>query len=359
MLTPEPRVVLDHGDLSDWQSTSQSRSTAHASRPWRGLAAWAAGVILLCGVIVVVLRIGDIERFLDLARRARPLWLMAGLVLQALTYVCAAGVWKVVLARAGMPRPLGTLVPLGVAKLFTDQAIPSSGISGSILVVQSLLRRGVPSSVCAGTLLVGLISFYIAYALAVAASLVILAEHRAIDSAIVAIAAAFSLIAVGVPAGALWLRHWMTGRLRRGIEQIPGIALLMRAVADAPGQLLRDPVLLSKTAALQFLIFVLDATTLYVMLLAVGSPVPPGAVFASFVIADAAATVGPIPLGLGAFEGACTAILNLLSVPVETALTATLLLRGFTFWLPMLPGLWIARRELRQPASDLPQDPRT
>jgi len=32
---------------------------------------------------------------------------------------------------------------------------------------------------------------------------------------------------------------------------------------------------------------------------------------------------------------------------LEAALTATLLLRGLTFWLPMLPGLWIARRELR------------
>jgi hypothetical protein len=32
---------------------------------------------------------------------------------------------------------------------------------------------------------------------------------------------------------------------------------------------------------------------------------------------------------------------------VEPALAATLLLRGFTFWLPMLPGLWLARRELR------------
>jgi hypothetical protein len=34
-------------------------------------------------------------------------------------------------------------------------------------------------------------------------------------------------------------------------------------------------------------------------------------------------------------------------VPIEAALAATLLLRGFTFWLPMLPGLWIARREMR------------
>jgi uncharacterized membrane protein YbhN (UPF0104 family) len=43
------------------------------------------------------------------------------------------------------------------------------------------------------------------------------------------------------------------------------------------------------------------------------------------------ATVGPIPLGLGVFEGASVAVLHLTGVPVEAALAATLLLRGFTF----------------------------
>ncbi|MCE8002886.1 hypothetical protein [Billgrantia ethanolica] len=40
-------------------------------------------------------------------------------------------------------------------------------------------------------------------------------------------------------------------------------------------------------------------------------------------------------------------VLTLLGVPLEAALTATLLLRGMTLWLPMLPGLWFARRALR------------
>jgi uncharacterized membrane protein YbhN (UPF0104 family) len=39
-------------------------------------------------------------------------------------------------------------------------------------------------------------------------------------------------------------------------------------------------------------------------------------------------------------------MLSLLGVPAAAGLAATLLLRGFTFWLPMLPGLWLARREL-------------
>lgn len=84
------------------------------------------------------------------------------------------------------------------------------------------------------------------------------------------------------------------------------------------------------------------------MLHAIGHNVAPSAVFSSFIMASVAATVGPIPLGLGTFEAVSVTMLGLLGVPLEAGLTATLLLRGFTFWLPMLPGLWLARRELRE-----------
>ena len=69
--------------------------------------------------------------------------------------------------------------------------------------------------------------------------------------------------------------------------------------------------------------------------------------FASLVIASVAMTVILTPGGLGPFESACVAMLTLFRVPVEAALAATLLLRGFTYWLPMLPGLWVSRREMR------------
>ena len=63
------------------------------------------------------------------------------------------------------------------------------------------------------------------------------------------------------------------------------------------------------------------------------------------------AMIGPIPLSLGTFEATCVAVLDLLGIPVAPALTATLLFRGFTMWLPMLPGMWLARREFAGGAS--------
>ncbi len=37
----------------------------------------------------------------------------------------------------------------------------------------------------------------------------------------------------------------------------------------------------------------------------------------------------------------------MLGVTLEAAFTATLLLRGFTLWLPMIPGLWLTKSEMR------------
>jgi glycosyltransferase 2 family protein len=315
----------------------------------RRLALWLPGLLLLGGLIAVVLHLGELQRFGELVAQAHPLWLLAGCGLQAATYVCAGGVWYLALDRSGSHRPLAAMVPLSLAKLFTDQAVPLGGISGTILVVHALTRRGIPSRVAMAALLVGLVSYYGAYLAAVLAAIAVLAIQYTVNAAIIAAAAVFSLIAVGVPAFVLLVVRHAGTRLDKYVARIPGAKLLLNTIADAPADLLRDPALVGGTMLLQLAVFLLDAATLAVVLAAIGSDGThlPG-VFASFMIASVAATVGPTPLGLGTFESVCVATLVLVGVRLEAALAATLLLRGLTLWLPMLPGLWIARRELRQ-----------
>ena len=72
----------------------------------------------------------------------------------------------------------------------------------------------------------------------------------------------------------------------------------------------------------------------------------PTAAVAALVAANAAAALSPIPAGLGTFEGTAVGVLVLFDTPIAAALAATLLLRGFALWLPLLPGLWLTRRML-------------
>jgi uncharacterized protein (TIRG00374 family) len=317
------------------------------SKGWR-FSSWAFGLLALLTVILIVLHFGTIEEFTRLAAAANPCWFLVACAAQAATYLCAALVWRQALKFAGHPRPLRILVPLGIAKLFTDQVVPTSGVSGAILVARGLARRQVPMHVVMGTLLVGLVSYFAAYLVSAMTSLGILWLHNRANTALLFIVVIFVTIVVAIPSGVLWMKQWGHRIPVSWIKRLPGAAHLLRAIAEAPADLLLDPVLLGQTVVLEFAIFALDALTLWLVFRALGDDPAIWITFVSFVMASMFATLGPIPLGLGTFEAGCVGMLSLLGVAIETALAATVLLRGLTFWLPMIPGLWLARLELRR-----------
>jgi len=154
-------------------------------------------------------------------------------------------------------------------------------------------------------------------------------------------------VAVAIPAGALLLQHWSQRAIPKLLTRLPNVRDLLQGFTQAPKHLLRNYPLVATSILLYVAIFLLDAATLWIMLLAVGQDVSFLAAFPSFVVSSIIATLSPIPLGLGIFEASSTGMLSALGIPVEAALTSTLLLRGFTLWLPMLPGLWLARRQLQ------------
>lgn len=49
------------------------------------------------------------------------------------------------------------------------------------------------------------------------------------------------------------------------------------------------------------------------------------------------------------FEATSVLMLRMVGIDVAVALSATLLFRGLSFWLPMLPGYWCSRRVLAAP----------
>lgn len=335
-------------------SAPEHHAPAPPNRAERGTVwAWASGTLLLLLVLGVVVReVGEERRFAELARRAEPGWLALASLLQLATYVCAAAIWHRALGDEH-PRPtLRQLMPLGLAKLFTDQAVPSAGMSGTLLVVRALGRRGVPRGRSVAAVLVGLAAFYVAYAIVVAAALVGLWWLGELDPLLLIPATALGILAGAVPVAIFGFGRRFVDRLPSVLKRLPAVREAAAELANVPSGSLFGPKLAAETVGLQALIFVLDAATLGAMLLAVGTSASPGIVFASFVFASVVATLAWIPGGLGTFEGSCVALLTAHGVPLEAALAATLLLRGFTFWLPMLPGLWLARREMQPRGRD-------
>jgi uncharacterized membrane protein YbhN (UPF0104 family) len=301
--------------------------------------------------VVVASHLTEERALARLLHEAQPLWLVVAALLQVLTYVCAAAVWQRALAFRDLSVRLRPLVPLGLAKLFTDQAVPSAGMSGTLLVVRGLERRGVSRSAAVAAMLTGLVAFYLGYLIATIAAVTILWRHGELHLAILLPAGALGVLAIGVPLALLILRRQALRQPPRWLERLPGARDVTAALRGAPAGTLFAPRLLAETVVLQLAIFVLDALTLAATLHAVARPISFSLVFASFVVASVVSTLAWIPGGLGTFEGSCVALLHLHGVALEIALAATLLLRGFTFWLPMIPGFALARREAASPHS--------
>ncbi|HEY6916606.1 MAG TPA: lysylphosphatidylglycerol synthase domain-containing protein, partial [Allosphingosinicella sp.] len=112
--------------------------------------------------------------------------------------------------------------------------------------------------------------------------------------------------------------------------------------------LLNDRRLILGAAGFNLLIFLVDTATLQVCLFALGGNASFATALIALVMASIAVTLGPIPLGLGSFEALSIAMLHFLGINLALAAAGTLLLRGFTLWLPLIPGLLLSRRLLRR-----------
>jgi uncharacterized protein (TIRG00374 family) len=302
-------------------------------------------VLLLAVVVTVAAHFGKPEEYAKLIEQAKPVWLGIAVALQVLTYVCAGGVWQRALIRQGHPRSLLEMVRLGVVKLFMDQAVPSAGISGNVLVARALGHRGLSRQSATATVLAGLIAFYIAYGLAVVAGLVIL-WRTAHVSRFIMILVTFFAVLLGV---LLWALLWITegnrDKVPRWLRKIKPVEKFLAGVGDRPPRVLRDLVFYIEATALQLLLIALDAATLWAVLESLGTTAPPAGVFAAFTMASVVAMISLLPAGLGTFDGTAIALMRAFRVPLEAAVAGTVLLRGLTFILPLIPGFWLARHE--------------
>jgi uncharacterized protein (TIRG00374 family) len=321
--------------------------TSHRARPGSLTAAsWIFAALVFAALITIVAQRGDIAQVARLLRRAQPFWLLAAFGLQALTYVSAAAVWYVALRRTSHPQPLRSLVGLALAMLFSNQAVPSVGVSGGLVVTKALARRSVPESSAMAALLLGLVTSYIAFIVTFGIALGWVAHFvRRLLPVVLAVGILFVVLAGGVMYVVFNSRR-APAAWRQRLSKLPVLGRTIATFMAAPTRLLKGRVVLEATG-LHFVEIMLDAATLGVAVRSVRSHASASAVFCSYVIAAVGSRVAFAPLGIGTFEAASVTMLHAGGLPLGPALAATLVFRGFTLWLPMLPGLILARRALR------------
>jgi glycosyltransferase 2 family protein len=346
------RVGSAVASTSKSQTRVGTKTGSAADRQPSGFAAnwrsWLLAALLIAGVVVAVLHWGDVKKFAALVTHAKPMWLLAAAAAQALTYVALAIEWTLVLRMAKCRSPFGKLLGLTVAKHFADQMVPTAGMSGNVVLVDRLKEISGSRPVALAALIMTVIAYYASYGMASLLALILLWIHGQTSWVVIGLISASLGLSAAVPALALWLHRKGAKAIPAWLRRIRTVCELFEMIKEAPTKLVRNTRLIGELTLLNCAGFALDGLTMQLCLFALGVHVQFGVAFGAFILASIVVTLGPIPMGLGSFEAVSIGTLRAMGVPFEAALSATLLFRGYTLWVPLIPGMFAARRQLKR-----------
>ena len=288
-------------------------------------------VTLVATIVAVYVVIGQFAR-VDLAKTlgsADVRWMVAALGLSALTYLAAA------LSLSGfVPNrlPFGRTVLAQLAGSFVTLVTPAA-VGGAALNIRFLQRSKIPPAIAAAS--VGL-SQVVAFVL----HLMLLVVFVAITGArthslspprwayfVIAGLVAVVLVVVAIPAGRRLLRARLAPALGQVLPRLVQVIQQPRKLAEGIGG-----------ALLLTACYILCLTT---CVMALGGSIAITSAAVVYLTGSALGSAVPTPGGLGAVEAALSAGLTAAGLPGATAVSAVLLFRTLTFWLPV-PAGWAA-----------------
>jgi Mg2+-importing ATPase len=308
---------------------------------------WGLGIALVAGITVAALHFSEAEEIAIIAEHARPAWLIAAVLLQLATYLAQGEIWRVIAKAAAAPLAFGNVFRLSLAKLFIDQALPSAGLSGTAAVSKYFEQHGMAKPAVMAVVVISLGSYFAVYAVLLLSALVLLPVPASARGIVMFATLAFLAACVAIVL-VLFKSVGAHGHLVQRLGRLRALRPLLQSLSGSDPALVRNRRVLFAACAYQAAIMLLDAATVWALIHALGHRSPPVAVFSCFMISNLFRTLGVLPGGLGTFETSSVLTLQLIGVPLPISLSATLLFRGLSFWLPMVPGIYLARRMFAQ-----------
>ena len=289
-------------------------------------------ITLVASVAAVYLLAGELAKASlgSALRSAHWDWGIAALALSAATYVGAT----VALSGFVADRlPFFRTLLAQVAGSFVTLVTPAA-VGGATLNIRYLQRRKIPAAVAAASVGVSQVVAFVLHIL-----LILIFAAIAGTSAkepiqppqwawfVLAGLVAVALTVIAIPAGRRVLRARLSPMLGQVLPQLLDVAQHPRKLARGIGG-----------ALLLSLCYIL---CLAACVAAFGRSVPIAKIGVVYLTGSAIGSIVPTPGGLGAVEAALTAGLTAAGVPGAVAVSAVLLFRLLTFWLPV-PFGWAA-----------------
>ncbi len=288
-------------------------------------------VTLVASIIAAYLLLGQLARVNvgSLLRSADPIWIVAAAGLSVLTYLAAA--WSLsgfVLERLSFRRTVLAQLAGSFVTLVTPAAV-----GGAALNVRYLQRNKVPAAAAAASVgVVQLVAFVLHAVLLVVFVAITGARSHSLSPPrwvyfVVAALVVVALVVAAVPRG----RRALRARLAPALGQV-----LPRLL-----ELVQRPGKLAEGVGGALLLTASYILCLLACVLALGGSIAFSSAAVVYLTGSALGAAVPTPGGLGAVEAALAAGLTATGMAAATAVSAVLLFRLLTFWLPVPVG-WAA-----------------
>ena len=307
-------------------------------------------VALVVGVFGLLPRLGGLRHDAAGLRHARPAFVAAAIVAQAVSLACYAALYRRVLASLGARLRFRVAAEVTLSTFLISHVTPFGSATGTLLNVSTLEAEGIAASTTGEAIgltslvsTVALIALFGTGLVATAGRHVSATYLRIAGVALVLVLLVLA-IAFGVGAhpgiaeraarrAASWARH-----VRSSIDPEKVAQTSKRLVLLARSALTGRAFLESYGFASADLLF--DLLSLDLMFLAFRYQPGFGPLAVAYGAANIASAIPITPGGLGVIEVTLVAIAVGFGAPRATAVIAVLGYRVVNYWLPLLPGAW-------------------
>lgn len=299
----------------------------------------AVSTAVLAGAFYFLLRqLSTVGETAEAAAGANWWWLVPLLVGAGMTIASAA-----VALIASVPEPIPYLpaVRMQLAAAFVGRIAPAN--TGALAVgVRFLQRSGLDAGAAAAGIGLNALSGFAVH-LALMGAFIAWTGARGVDLELPRTNTWFIVIIAALSVSGLVITLVPTVRRR----VVPPLVQQVRNALSAVADVLTDPLRVLQLIGGQIGVTMSFILTLAASVAAFGGGVSFPEVGAAYLIAFAIGTAAPSPGGLGAVEAALTLWLTAYGMPQTPAVSAVLVFRFATFWLPMVPG-WFMFQQMQR-----------
>lgn len=301
------------------------------------------------GVLIYFSRSQIIETFKKLAD-LNFFWLVLIIPLQLINYFSVAKFYQSYLRELGENIKTKQLYATALEINFINNVFPSGGVSGFGYIRAKLKKMGVPTSKSTLTQLSRHSLTFLSFIIYLLFAMFLLSLFGNASRLMIFVSLTLIFLVI---VGALLVIYLISSasRIKKFVATLPNIinavfnkfkknrkpTINVERIERTFGQLHNDYMhirknwkSLKKPFMWTMIMNFTELSTIFVVYLAFGSLVNPGAIIVAYAVASVAGLISILPGGVGVYEGLMTAILTSAGVPNALALSATLVYRVLT-----------------------------